>query len=124
MRPAHALGIAALALAMQACAPLATDKIRASRSTLGCMRAAIAEHPLDLSDDRQAHCVAAGLIALRCSATEAWLASVGKEVSDIFGTGTAELRDLKADRDGIRCAHSATNDIDLLECCRAADDLR
>jgi hypothetical protein len=104
---------------MQACAPLAVDTARASHSSLGCMRVALTKHPLDRADDAQAHCVAAGLIALHCSPAEAWLASLGKEVSDVFGRGKAELRDLRADRAGIRCAYSATATAGVVDCCQA-----
>lgn len=81
------------------------------------MRAALTKHPVSERSDGQAHCMAAGLIALHCSTTEAWLASYGKELRDLFGGGDAEWRDLQADRRGIRCARSATTHSELIECC-------
>lgn len=68
--------------------------------------------------DSQAHCVAAGLIARYCSLTEASLASIGKELKDLFGPGDAEWRDLGSDREGMRCARQSATDGALLECCR------
>jgi hypothetical protein len=81
------------------------------------MRAAVARLPSSTLSDAQLHCLAAGLIALHCSAAEARLASYGKEIVDIFGPGNAEWRDLNADRQGIACARSATTDAGLFECC-------
>jgi hypothetical protein len=108
-----------LAVAMQACAPLNINKSRAAKSSLGCMHAAIAKHPLADLPDYQAHCVAAGLIALHCGASEAWLASVGKELRDLVTPReNAEWRDLQSDRRGIHCAQSATTDSSrLIACC-------
>jgi hypothetical protein len=109
--------IAAVLLAMQACAPLATHEPRAAMSSLGCMRSAIEEYEPDPQADAQSHCVAAGLIALHCSTGEAWLASIGKELRDLVGSGDAQWRDLKADARGIRCAQSATAHSTLATCC-------
>ena len=106
-----------MALTQAACAPLAIDRSRAAHSSLGCMRAAIAPIDLEGRPDREQHCVAAGLIAHRCSVTEAWLASYGKELRDLFGPGDAEWRDVRSDRRGIECAQSATSASDLVACC-------
>jgi hypothetical protein len=108
---------AGITLAMQACAPLAVNPTRAAASSLGCMQSAISTFSMVGRADDEAHCLAAGLIALRCSTTEAWLASYGKELRDIFGGGDAEWRDLKSDARGIRCARSATTQSGLVECC-------
>jgi hypothetical protein len=80
------------------------------------MRAALGSSSLDSRSDELAHCVAAGLIALQCSTAEAWLASIGKELRDLVGSGDAQWRDLRADARGIRCARSATD-----ECCGDTD---
>jgi hypothetical protein len=104
-------------LMLQGCAPLATHENRAGQSSLGCMRAALARHDLESLPDEQAHCAAAGLIAWRCSVTEARIASYGKEFRDLFDGGNAEWSDLAADRQGILCARSATDEIGLLNCC-------
>jgi hypothetical protein len=111
------VGTIVLALNLVACAPLAVTEPRAARSTLGCMRASLAGRDLASRPDREAHCIAAGLIARRCSIGEAWLASYGKEVRDLLGRGNAEWRDLESDRKGIECARSATDEAGLLECC-------
>lgn len=66
-----------------------------------------------------AHCAAAGLIARYCSRGEAWLASVGKEFRDVFGTGDAQWSDLGADRTGVSCAARSRSDAEILACCRA-----
>lgn len=81
------------------------------------MRAAFANHDLESRPDKEAHCIAAGLIAWRCSVTEARLASYGKELKDLFSHGDAEWRDLDADRQGIACARSATDETALISCC-------
>jgi hypothetical protein len=116
-RVCRALCFAVAAISLQACAPLAVNEPRASESSLGCMKASIAGHDLSGRDDREAHCIAAGLIARRCSLTEAWLASYGKELQDLLGRGDAEWRDLRSDFAGIRCARSATDPASLSECC-------
>lgn len=112
------LCIVVTAAMMQACAPLAPRESRAAHSSLGCMRAALADRDLASRPDSEAHCVAAGLIALRCSKPEAWLASLGKELRDLVGRGAAEWADLEADAQGIRCADSATSEGALIECCK------
>jgi hypothetical protein len=81
------------------------------------MQAAIAEQPLDSRPDEEAHCIAAGLIAQRCSLSEARLASYGKELRDLLGPGDAEWRDLRSDRRGMTCARSATGARELIACC-------
>ena len=121
MRRIALAGIALLAAV--GCAPLGPRDERAGRSSLGCMRAALASHDLAALPDDQAHCVAAGVIAARCSVGEAMLASLGKEIADAFGQGDAQWRDLQADRRGIACARATfpNGDMAALEqCCRAA----
>ena len=82
------------------------------------MQSALRMHgPLPAADS-QAHCLAAGLIARYCSISEAWLASIAKEVRDLLGPGQAEWRDLAADRRGIGCARQATDDDSLATCCQ------
>lgn len=67
--------------------------------------------------DYQAHCLAAGFIARYCSVTEAYLASVGKELKDLVGHGDPQWRDIQSDRRGIGCARTATTDAELRQCC-------
>jgi hypothetical protein len=82
------------------------------------MRAAIAEQlPKDAPDKRK-HCVAAALIAQRCSVAEAYLAAAGAEIVDVFGPGAAEWEDWRADRAGIACARSAAEIDSLQQCCQ------
>lgn len=85
------------------------------------MNAVLREHlpanPNETINDAQLHCAAAGLIARYCSATEATLASYGKELKDLFGGGDAQWRDLESDRRGIRCARSNGSNESLLRCC-------
>jgi hypothetical protein len=109
--------LAAVVLCLPACAPLAVHEGRAEKSSLGCMRASLAGRDLTRRPDSEAHCVAAGLIARRCSVGEAWLASYGKEIRDLLGRGDAEWRDLQSDRRGIGCARTATDEAGLLSCC-------
>jgi hypothetical protein len=76
--------------------------------------------PAGLSDKRT-HCIAAGLIARYCSVTEAYLASVGKEVKDLFTPGgDAQWADLRADGTGVRCARASRDDAELVVCCEQA----
>jgi hypothetical protein len=111
--------VAALVLILCACTPLGVKESRAAKSSLSCMQTAIAGQDFDRRPDHEAHCVAAGLIALRCSVTEAQLASYGKELRDMLGRGDADWRDLRADRRGIACARSATDAQRLIACCEA-----
>ena len=80
------------------------------------MRGALQAQQLP-EQDSQAHCLAAGLIARHCSVTEAWLASVAKEIVDLFGPGDAEWRDLAADARGIECARRTADGVSLEGCC-------
>lgn len=72
--------------------------------------------PSGLPDPR-AHCLASGLIARYCSGGEAYLAGAGKELRDLLGAGDAEWADWRADRAGIDCARSASDDDALATCC-------
>jgi hypothetical protein len=109
--------LAAAVLCLSGCAPLAVDAGRAGTSSLGCMRASLANRDLTRRPDYEAHCIAAGLIARRCSVGEAWLASYGKEIRDLLGRGNAEWRDVQSDRRGIDCARTATDEAQLMHCC-------
>jgi hypothetical protein len=82
------------------------------------MRVVREKVPADVKDSR-AHCIASGLIARYCSATEAYLAGIGKELRDLFGPGDAEWKDWRADRAGIGCAGSSDTDASLSDCCSA-----
>jgi hypothetical protein len=87
-----------------------------SLSSYGCMRAVRDIVPTRIPDKR-AHCLAAGGIALHCSVAEAYIAGVGKEVTDLFTGGDAEWGDLKADAAGVRCARAGRGDSQLASCC-------
>ncbi|HKE43813.1 MAG TPA: hypothetical protein VKB41_04680 [Steroidobacteraceae bacterium] len=120
MRRWSALVTLGVCAALCGCVPLAGRALRAEHSSLGCMQKVRDEKvPVSVSDDMK-HCIAAGAIARYCSGGEAWLASFGKEVGDLFGSGDAEWRDIEADRRGITCAHAVGSDQQLLECCQAA----
>jgi hypothetical protein len=109
----------AAAALLSGCTPLSRNESRAAHSSLGCMRAAIETQKETTLPDDQAHCLAAGSIAMRCSVAEALLASLGKEISDVFGRGDAQWSDLQADARGIRCAQtiSAGGNTSLAACC-------
>jgi hypothetical protein len=81
------------------------------------MQAVVREKVSEALPEKRAHCLAAGLIARYCSITEAYLAGSGKELGDLMGRGDAEWEDWRADRAGIACARSATNDVQVEECC-------
>ena len=113
--------VALVLLLLAACAPLGREAERAAKSSLGCMRAALAGRDLTVLPDADAHCLAAALIAWRCSATEAMLAGVGKELRDAIGAGDAAWRDLASDRRGLTCAKNATDVAALESCCLPAN---
>jgi hypothetical protein len=117
VRAHGSVGLLAVGLCLAGCTPLAVDAGRAGKSSLGCMRASLANHDLASRPDYEAHCIAAGVIARRCSVAEAWLASYGKEIRDLLGRGDAEWRDVQSDQRGIECARTATGDAALLQCC-------
>jgi hypothetical protein len=71
--------------------------------------------------DKQAHCLAAGLIARYCSQTEAYIAGAGKEWRDLFTGGDVEWADWRADRVGINCARHAQDDAALTACCASRE---
>ena len=106
-----------LIMATTACTPLTVREPRLAKSSLGCIQAAVKKLDKDHRSDSELHCTAAGLIARYCSVTEATLASVGKELRDLLGSGDAEWRDLMSDRRGVNCARSAKNDGELQQCC-------
>ena len=74
----------------------------------------------EATDECRQHCVAAGLIARYCSVTEAAVASIGKELRDLFTPGDASWRDLHNDRAGIHCARTAHDDEQVRECCEVS----
>jgi hypothetical protein len=92
---------------------------RLEPSSLECMRAVVREKLPPHIPDKQAHCLAAGMIARYCSRPEAWIAGVGKEFTDLFDGGDAEWGDLVADRIGIVCEGESTSDEALGRCCTA-----
>jgi hypothetical protein len=95
-----------LSAALSACSTLSGEP-RAATSTLGCAQTVLASKVPAAKNDKYLHCMSAGMIARYCSVSEAYLASVGKEVKDLFTPGgDAEWADLRADREGVRCARS------------------
>ena len=90
---------------------------RLSASSLGCMRAVVREKLPQNLPDKQAHCLAAGLITHYCSRPEAYLASYGKEFTDIFDGGDPEIGDIRADLLGIHCAATSITTNALAGCC-------
>ena len=113
--------LASLAAACLAGCTSAAGAQRLETSSLGCMRAVVAQKVPHGIPDKAAHCLAAGSIARYCSRPEAYLASVGKELEDLVDlSGDFEWADLKADRLGVGCAAHVSSDAALAECCRAA----
>lgn len=111
------LTVALLAVALANCASRAP---RPETPSLECMQAAISRMP-ESTDDSFRHCLATGLITRYCSASEAVIAGVGKELRDLFGRGDASLADLRADRRGLSCARQAEDDAGLLRCCEGGN---
>lgn len=87
------------------------------RSSAGCAQAVVDRHLPAGLHDKQAHCVAGGLIARFCSPTEARLAGLGKELRDAFGTGDADWSDWQATRSGVRCAAARAGVVSIIACC-------
>jgi hypothetical protein len=67
--------------------------------------------------DKLEHCVAGALIARYCSASEARLAGVAKEIRDAFAAGDVEWADVQATFAGVRCASSASDTAAIETCC-------
>ena len=119
LRSAYIAVMATVCVALCACVPLAGREQRAANSSFGCMqRVRDDKLPVGINDEMK-HCLAAALIARYCSRTEAWMASVGKEIEDVFGPGDAEWADIQADRSGVTCARAASSDEDLRQCCES-----
>jgi len=110
---------AAVAASLLAACATAPGVRRLDASSLGCMRAVVRDKVPVRIPDKQAHCLAAGMIARYCSTSEAYIAGVGKEFTDLFDGGDAEWGDLVADHLGIRCEAPASSDAALQRCCAA-----
>jgi hypothetical protein len=93
---------------------------RPARSTVGCAEAVVAQHVPTGIPDKLAHCLAGGLIARYCSAAEAEMAAVGKEVRDAFTGGDVEWADWRAAHSGVRCAHGGADASAISSCCSDA----
>jgi hypothetical protein len=99
------------------CATVPNRPPRAASSSYACMETIVKDKvPSHLPDKRQ-HCLAGGFIARYCSGGEAYLAGAGKELKDLLGRGDAEWGDWRADRAGIACARSSSDDDELAKCC-------
>lgn len=105
--------------ALTSCATPPAAGSRPTTSSLGCIRQTVWSHDCVSCNDKYRHCLAAGMTARHCSVAEAYLASWGKEAQDALGAGDSDRRDLRADFEGIRCAHAARDDNALRTCCAA-----
>jgi hypothetical protein len=110
------VGFALFVLGLDRCA---TPPDRPAVSSYSCM-VAVRDSVPPQHYDKRAHCLTAGRIAQRCSAFEADLAGIGKELSDIFNHGDPSWADWRADRAGIRCARHGRDPQQLAECCTNA----
>jgi hypothetical protein len=116
--PRTFVSLACALLSLSGCASLSGERL--AHSSYGCMEAVVREKvPRDLIDKHR-HCLAGGLIARYCSVSEAHLAGLGKELSDLLGPGDAEWSDWRADRAGVRCARESVTDADVAVCCTRA----
>ena len=109
--------IAVVALVLGGCVVVPD---RPALSTLGCARAVLRDRVPPGLEDKPTHCMAAAMIARYCSRSEAALASIGKELKDLFSAGDAEWADLQADREGLHCAKGPGGDSAVRECCQLA----
>lgn len=111
-------GLAVAVLALGTSCATAPGVERLHHSSLGCMREVVATKVPRHISDKHAHCLAAGLIARYCSRPEAYVASWGKELTDLVdGSDDFEWADLEADRLGIACERTAGSDQALERCC-------
>ncbi len=70
-------------------------------------------------DDKNNHCSVSCLLSLRCSLTEVALAGYYKELRDVLGPGSADARDLEANRigrDQVRYKRARTDRECLSQC--------
>lgn len=104
-------------LVTAACSSVPEKPARLERSSYGCMSAVLREKVPANLPDKQAHCLASGLIARHCSLAEAYLAGIGKELKDLLGRGDADWADWRADRVGVACARRASGDAGVEACC-------
>ena len=91
---------------------------RPAQSSYGCMQAVRAQLPAD-ANDKRLHCLATVQITRQCSISEAYLAGIGKELSDLFGNGDAEWAEWQADRAGVSCGRAQNSMEDIQACCAA-----
>jgi hypothetical protein len=112
-------GVLLLALSTAAALVGCASAKRPDKSAYACMVAVRDSVPATISDSRK-HCLAAGGIAQQCGVVDAHMASVGKEVKDLFTAGDASWSDWRADRAGMHCAKSATSGEALATCCTQA----
>jgi hypothetical protein len=106
--------LAALVACLAGCV---TPPDRPSTSTAGCAQAVLDRHLRGGLGDKQAHCMAGGLIARFCSPTEARLAGLAKELRDLFAAGDADWSDWQATRAGVRCATLDADAASIAACC-------
>ncbi|HEU4627383.1 MAG TPA: hypothetical protein VFS52_21695 [Steroidobacteraceae bacterium] len=99
------------------CGTVSQRPSRLEPSSYGCMSAVVKQKLPAGLPDKQAHCVASGLIARYCSLPEAYMAGMGKELRDVVTRGDVEWADWRADRLGIACARRAADDTALVACC-------
>lgn len=71
------------------------------------------------SYDKFKHCAVSCLLALRCSGVDVLQVGILKELMDLAGPGNADMRDLKADYEGVELVmrNQAANDNSCLESC-------
>jgi len=106
-----------IVVALMLCALTACSSVpRPAASSYGCMQAVRAALPAR-DYDKRLHCLASAEIAQQCSVIEAYLAGIGKEVSDAFGFGDPEWADWRADRAGVYCGRTQVGDAAVEACC-------
>jgi len=113
----HSAGRALATLVIVLVAGCAATPDRPARSTLSCAEVAVERDLRAGLNDKLEHCIAGGLIAHYCSATEARLAGIGKEVRDTFTGGDVELADVSATLTGVHCARDFRDVATLEQCC-------
>lgn len=69
--------------------------------------------------DKNRHCSVSCMLTLKCPALEVLSVGILKEIADLFGAGTPDMEDIKADSVGVHLADSqaARTDLQCLQQC-------
>jgi len=106
-----------LLLSLTACRSLEPRPAASSYSCMRAVRDQVVQRLGQNTLDKRLHCAVSAHIARQCSVSEAYLAGMGKEVSDLFTGGDAEWADWQADRAGVSCGKANADEQGIAGCC-------